>query len=239
MNAARTKVFGIGLNKTGTKTLAGYLRQLGYRHRSYDSNNVFESPSFELYAAGRKDALLDLLEDYDSAEDWPWPLLYKELDARFPEARFVLTVRSSAERWFRSLCNMAVRIGPFPLYEKSVYGYAMPQGHFEELAEIYHAHERDVVAHFSDRPDKLLRICWDEGQQERQKLAEFLDVEPSLLRPRHANASPRGLYEGDSLPIAHINRIAYQQLYGPKALPRRAVGRLRRLLAPAATRSLG
>jgi hypothetical protein len=229
--AERPKVFGIGLNKTGTKTLARYLRQLGYRHRSYDSNNVYESPSFDLYAAGETEALLSIADEFDSAEDWPWPLLFRDLDKRYPTAKFVLTVRSSAERWFRSLCNMAVRLGPLPLYEKMVYGYSMPQGHFEELADIYHRHEQEVLAHFQGRPEKLLRICWDDGDAEVERLAQFLGAQAGALQPAHVNASPKRLYEGDSLPIAHINRIAYQQFYGPKSLPSRVAGRLRRLVA--------
>ena len=127
---------------------------------------------------------------------------------------------------------MAVRIGPLPLYEQMVYGYAMPQGHQEEMTDFYHRHEQAVQAYFKDRPDKLLRICWEDGERERQRLADFLDVQVTELESRHVNVSPKRVYEGDSLPIAHLNRIAYQQIYGPRSIPRRAAGRLRRVLTP-------
>ena len=45
------KVIGVGLNKTGTKTLRHFLLRWGYRHQTYDLE------AFHLYRAGRKDDL--------------------------------------------------------------------------------------------------------------------------------------------------------------------------------------
>lgn len=226
-SAKKVQVFGVGLNKTGTKTLAGYLRQLGYRHRSYDSDTTTESPSYDLYAAGDVQALMNLISTYDSCEDWPWPMLYQELDARFPDAKFVLTTRSSADVWYRSLCNMAVRIGPFPLYEKLVYGHDMPQGHREEMTRFYDQHNADVRAWFADRPGKLLEICWENGDTGNQ-VAEFLGSAEPLENSHHINASPSGIYAGDNPLIAHLHRLAYQNLYGPQSVPGRIKRRLSR-----------
>jgi hypothetical protein len=218
------KVFGIGLNKTGTKTLRHYLSQLGFRHRSYDSDNVYESESFDLWHGGRIDELLDLLEDYDSCEDWPWPMVYRELDERFPEARFVLTVRSSPEVWYRSLCNMAVRIGPLPLFEKSVYGSSMPHGRKEQHLKLYRTHNDAVERYFEGRPNKLFRVCWDDGDGP-ELLTRFLGMPEARLDPVHINKSPVHVYDGDNLFRAHVARLHYQWLSGPKALPRRALRR--------------
>lgn len=225
----RPKVFGIGLNKTGTKTLAHHLRAMGFRHRSYDSNTVSSSPSYDLYAAGDIDALLDIMEDFDSCEDWPWPMLYRELDQRFPDARFVLTVRASADQWYRSLCNMAVRIGPFPLYERRVYGHSMPQGHRDAHIRIYERHNRDVTAHFADRPGKLLRLCWDTGD-DGATVARFLGIRDVMPEQKWVNRSPSAVYDGDNRLLAEANRLAYQLGYGPDAVLRRTLGLVRRTL---------
>jgi hypothetical protein len=223
----RKKVFGVGLNKTGSKTLATYLRRLGFRHRSYDSNTTTESPSYDLFAAGDIGGLLDIMEDFDSCEDWPWPMLYRELDERFPDARFVLTVRDSADRWYRSLCNMAVRIGPLPLYERSVYGHAMPHGHREEHIRIYEEHNEAVTRHFASRSDKLLRLCWDEGD-DGATLARFLGHHDVDLETAWVNRSPSRVYDGDNRVIAEVNRWAYQLGYGPEGIPRRILRRIGR-----------
>lgn len=225
-DTGRTKVFGIGLNKTGTKTLGRHLKRWGYRHRTYDSDTVTESPSFDLYRAGRIDDLLDLVADVDSAEDWPWPLLYRELDERYPEAKFVLTVRSDPEVWYRSLCNMAVRIGPLPLYERTVYGSAMPQGRKREHIAIYEAHNEAVESHFADRPGKLLRLCW-EDEPDASRLAGFLGLDGVEVGHEHVNRSPSRVYDGDRLWLAHAHRVLYQQ--GAGSLGRRLAGRLARL----------
>ena len=221
----RTKVFGIGLNKTGTKTLGRHLKGWGYRHRSYDSDTVTESPSFDLYRADRIDDLLDMLEDVDSCEDWPWPLLYRELDARYPDAKFVLTVRSSPEAWYRSLCNMAVRIGPLPLYERSVYGSAMPQGRKREHIALYEAHNEAVEAHFADRPGKLLTLCW-KTEPDASRLADFLGLEGVDVSTEHVNRSPSRVYDGDRLWWAHVHRVGYQRVWGPGTIGHRLMRRL-------------
>ncbi|MEM9381172.1 MAG: sulfotransferase [Planctomycetota bacterium] len=230
----RAKVVGIGLNKTGTKTLGAYLSRWGYRNRSYDSDTTSESPSFRLFTGGRTDELLDEMERYDSFEDWPWPLLYREIDARYPDARFVLTERSSADVWFRSLCNMAVRLGPMPLFERHVYGSALPQGHRARHVGIYEAHGAAVREHFADRPEKLLCISWDRGEGP-EELAEFLGLDGVDTAPLHVNPSPRNVYDGNSVVLARLARARYRWLDGPHALGRRVGAAVRRRLGGAKT----
>ena len=149
------KIIGIGLNKTGTKTLRYHLKQWGFRHMSFDLD------AFNLFRAGRLEALFEIMQQYDSFEDWPWPLMFREIDSKFPEARFVLTIRRSPEIWYRSLCKMAVRMGPFHKYEQHIYGYAMPQGHRSEHLQYYERHNQAVLEYFRERPSKLLKICWE------------------------------------------------------------------------------
>ena len=221
----RPKVFGIGLNKTGTKTLGRYLTRLGYRNRSWDSPTAYTSPSFDLWKAGRIEDLLAIMEEYDSGEDWPWPLLYRELDERFPDARFVLTVRESSETWFRSLCNMAVRIGPLPLYEKHVYGDAMPQGRKEQHIQVYEAHNRAVREYFRDRPGKLLELCWEKGDT-GEDLARFLGLEHVELEETRVNTSPSSVYSGNNRLLAIFHRVLYQRFTGPHSTVRQLAGRL-------------
>ena len=196
------KVLGVGLNKTGTKTLRHCLERWGYRHQSFDVD------AFELYRAGRIDALLDWMEDFDSFEDWPWPLLYREVDRRFPGTRFVLTLRSSPEVWYRSLCKMAVRMGPLTTFERHVYGYSMPQGRREEHLRIYDEHNGAVREWFAERPDDMLEVCWGPAG-EGERLARFLGHEPLPQEAPRINESDP-VYGGDNLWRAHASRLAYQ-----------------------------
>jgi len=124
------KVFGIGLNKTGTTTLGVCLKTLGFRHAPYDRELLYQ------IKAGDFAGVHEVADSYDSFEDWPWPLIYRELDARYPDARFVLTERISVDRWLDSLKNHSVRAGT-PRVRELVYGHPMPHGHDAEHIAFY------------------------------------------------------------------------------------------------------
>ena len=92
------KVVGVGLNKTGTKTLGVCLRHWGFKHVSCDY------AAFQMWRSGRLHDLLAYAKDYETFEDWPWPLVYRDIDQAFPGTKFILTRRVDAERWFTSIC---------------------------------------------------------------------------------------------------------------------------------------
>ncbi len=81
------KVFGVGWAKTGTTTLAQCLQILGYHHLSQRLDLVDE------LRGGNLDGVLSVVREYDSFEDWPWIILFKELDYAFPDSKFILTHR--------------------------------------------------------------------------------------------------------------------------------------------------
>ena len=218
------KVIGVGLNRTGTKTLGYYLKTWGFRHKSYDLD------AFHLLRAGRIDELLGIMSEYDSFEDWPWPLMFREIDAYFPNARFILTMRRSPDVWYRSLCNMAVRMGPLHEFEKHIYGYAMPQGHREEHLQYYREHNQAVEEHFQDRPMKLLKICWENGFS-TEELANFLGIKVEKIPPQRVNRSSRAVYNGDNLYLAHTNRVFYQTWWYAKRRARRMLNVIRQRLS--------
>lgn len=173
------KIVGIGMNKTGTTTLSVCLTYLGYRHLSC------HRPSFERLCDGDTEAVLRTMERYDSFEDWPWPLMYREIDRRFPDARFILTTRKDPDTWFQSLCRYAARTGPTD-YRRHVYGHALPDGHRDDHVRVYVEHNEAVRRHFRDRPHKLLELCWELGDG-WPELCGFLGVAAPARRLPHAN----------------------------------------------------
>ncbi len=88
------KVFGIGLSKTGTTSLAGALEILGYRTKDY--------PGVQTYLPGDLSTLdPGVLDAYDAFTDTPVPSLYKALDVKYPGAKFILTIRD-IDGWLTS-----------------------------------------------------------------------------------------------------------------------------------------
>lgn len=210
------KVVGIGLNKTATKSLAQCLEAMGYRNHSYslDAFHDFQQADWQ--------ALFKRMDDYDSFEDWPWPLMYREIDEHYPNAKFILTVRDNPQAWYRSLCKMAVRMGPLNDFEKHIYGHGMPQAAPEAHIAYYEKHNAEVRAYFANRPGKLLEICFDHGV-DLTELSRFLDKPVIEMPTPHANRSAN-VYAGQSLWLAHINRIVFQTHW----YSRKALGKVRR-----------
>jgi hypothetical protein len=216
------KVVGIGLNKTGTKTLAVCLTQWGYNHFTWDFD------AFQQYQRGDYESLWKTMRAHDSFEDWPWPLMYKEIDTQFPDTRFVLTIRKSPEVWFSSLCKMAMRLGPLTDYEQYIYGYAIPHGHKDEHVQFYNAHNQAVEEYFKDRPEQFLKVCWENGDG-WEELANFLG-KPVPDQPfPHKNKSVPLMYTGNNELMARLYRLLYMtyQKVGKKLLPQSLIKRLR------------
>ncbi len=97
----KEKVFCIGLNKTGTTSLEAALGELGY----VLGNQVAGEMTLRDYARRDFTTLLQFCHSADAFQDAPFsfPFTFIVLDQHFPNAKFILTVRDSAEQWYRSL----------------------------------------------------------------------------------------------------------------------------------------
>lgn len=170
----------MGLNKTGTTTLGTCLASFGYDHIS------FAPGLLEAWAQGDVEPVLARAAGHESFEDWPWALAYRELDEHFPGSQFVLTVRRDPQTWLDSLRAHAER-NPESRYRRLAYGVPAVDGHEEQLLDFYRRHNAGVRAHFRDRPDQLIDLCWELGDG-WPELCEFLGVaEPKWPFP-HENA---------------------------------------------------
>ena len=178
------KVFGVGLNKTGTKSLAGCFQHWGLKRVSLND------AAFRLWCENDLEGLFEIADIFDAFEDWPWPLLYRQFDARFPGSKFILTVRKDPQTWFRSLAQHALRTGPTE-YRKRIYGTFMPQTAMDRHIAFYENHNAAVRAYFAGRPGDFIELCWENGDG-WPALSRFLGFpEPNLAFP-HAN---RAAYE--------------------------------------------
>lgn len=185
--ARPTKVFGLGLSKTGTHSLNEALGIVGFPAVHY--------PEPKLMVAGRFE---EALAGFDGATDISVSAVYRELDEAYPGSKFVLTVRDMPG-WLASVEDHRARRDHTPpeagcpkaVIRRMIYGSAV----FEEagFAEAYRAHEADVREHFRNRPEDLLvmDICGGEGWE---RLCAFLGVPvpvtPFPAKNRRAGAAP-------------------------------------------------
>jgi len=115
----RGKVFGIGFPKTGTTTLGSCLKTWGYKHYDCNMNLAAEVCRNETSNA------LKIAKRYESFEDWPWFMLYKELDQEFANSKFILTVRKDTQTYISSVKNTINAMEDLKHTSKNLYGITM------------------------------------------------------------------------------------------------------------------
>jgi hypothetical protein len=152
------KIFGIGLGRTGTKSLAQALRILGYSviHYAQHVNDIVR---------------------HEAATDISVACRFEFLDAIFPRSKFIYTTRN-IESWLDSSERAAKTKPPWQKLPAEVIEirwrtYGAVDFDRQQWKTAYDRHHAQVMTHFKDRPDGLLvmNICQGDGWQ---KLCSFL-----------------------------------------------------------------
>ncbi|WP_207060998.1 sulfotransferase [Motiliproteus sp. SC1-56] len=175
------KIIGIGFHKTGTTTLGSCMRMLGYNHISCNRE------AFLLYKESEISALIKLMKYFDSFDDWPWALIYREAYKAFPDSKFILTTRIDEEKWFESLSKHVERGAGerFP-YRKYIYGYEKPNENKPFHIKKYQEHNSNVRDFFKDKPESFLEVCWEKGDGWKE-IGNFLGIDTTGLSLPHSN----------------------------------------------------
>lgn len=171
MESGSQKVFGIGLGRTGTSSLAAAMRILGYRVR--------HSPR-----------TVDEIGEADFSNDISVAWRYLFLDYIFPDALFILTVRD-VESWLRSCEKHSMKMGrrgPLRRLEQRFMCFGRTDFDCETFRQRFLSHNLAVTDHFCSRPGKLLILDICEGV-DWPTLCDFLK-KPYPSRPfPHLNRS--------------------------------------------------
>jgi hypothetical protein len=171
----KQKIFCVGLNKTGTTSLARALENLG----------IVVAPQGPVESLiqdwSRRDFLriIRFCRYYEAFQDVPFscPFTFQALDAAFSGSKFILTVRQDSYQWSESLIRFHTKVfgrGQLPGVEDlraAPYcypGYAldwyralfrMDGGCLYDpnmLHEFYNSHNASVLEYFRHRPKDLL-----------------------------------------------------------------------------------
>jgi hypothetical protein len=183
----RPKVFGIGLSKTGTSSLAAALNALGVRTIHYPNDPV----TYSELRHGNVD--LSILKEYSGIADTPVVPYYAQFDKVFPGSKFILTIRDKTS-WLASVekhWQAATNYPDEPLKREfqqfiraAVYGCI--DFNRDRFSYVYDLHFNNVLSYFAHRPDDLLilNICNGEGWE---RLCSFLGVPVPDIEFPHAN----------------------------------------------------
>ena len=165
---AFNKIFNIGLNKAGTKSLSVALNLLGFRtlhfrHRGVRLVDIVRRN----HKAGKK--LLHGIEHYDAFSDMAGEYFFARLDREYPGSRFILTVRDT-ESWLDSRERHVEKNRNDPEY-RHVFLNVDRSGWRRHMNKVTDS----VTAYFRDRPADLLIINIPAGEG-WDKLCPFLGV---------------------------------------------------------------
>lgn len=142
------KIIGVGLSRTGSMSLKYALDDLGFP--CYHMIVAVEN-----FARGDLDLWLDFMEGrtkmdwdsvfegYDATVDTPPAVYYEELYEKYPDAKFILTVRN-ADNWYASLSKLMNMHDT--LIEKLTF---MPR--FKAFQRVYRILEKEVKKYGDDK----------------------------------------------------------------------------------------
>ncbi|MFD2542022.1 sulfotransferase [Lacinutrix gracilariae] len=192
----KQKIFCIGQNKTGTTSLETFFKDHGY--------NVGNQRKAELlidaYINRNWKPILNYCKTAQVFQDIPFSndYLYVLLDHYFPNAKFVLTERSTSEEWYNSITKFHSKLfgkkGRIPTKEDLQNGTYIYKGFIwktfyekygetvgdiynkEKLIGIYESRNKGVKDYFKNK-NNLLILNVSEADSVT-KLADFIGVIP-------------------------------------------------------------
>jgi hypothetical protein len=218
------------VRRDATKNLLYRLEQDGYDHvqRSHDTTG-FSCPLRPirtrpaLHALDRFDDICAIVDQYDCLCDLPYPLLYERLAGRYPDSLFVLTTRSSEDRWLESLRALNLRNGPTEAF-RIAYGCYEVANHEDQLRDFYRLHN-ESVRHFFAGSDRFVEVCWEQGDG-MSRIAALLGIDAAGISVPVANASV------DKNARKIIERHCRKGRYGAAVRYARSVADTPELMAP-------
>jgi len=175
------KVFCIGMHKTGTTSLAKALTILGYRVRDYPSVRLLGDRF--LWLRGTQ------INDFNCFTDATIIPLYKRLDKKFPNSKFIITIRP-INSWLESCSKWPNFIRPNVTGKRKIYRErVLGAKNYDEVIfkEKYQEHFNDVTSYFKNRQkDLLLLDLYQDNKWEA--ICEFLKKPKPQEDYPHSNA---------------------------------------------------
>jgi hypothetical protein len=106
--ASKQKIFCIGRNKTGTTSLKIAAKDLGFEVGNQKAAELL----FKDYLKRDFRSLVRYCETAEFFQDIPFslPYTYQILDYAFPDSKFILSVRDSAEQWYESFIRFQIKV---------------------------------------------------------------------------------------------------------------------------------
>lgn len=194
-NRYNPKIFVIGLNKTGTTTIYTALKELGFK---LGEQKIAEYLTRDLLYKNDYKRLFNYCNSAQAFQDIPFslPNFYKKLDLKFPNSKFILSIRDSPEQWLESMNNFYSFVTKSTtkkptskslkecgyiykgfLYDVFNHFYPSETMFSNQYKEVYSNHISDVKSYFQYKQNQLL-ILNVADEDSYFKLCDFLEMLP-------------------------------------------------------------
>lgn len=190
------KVFGIGLSRTATTSLAYALRELGYSTAHWKIRGKITG--------------LEEFYRFDAVTDTPCACRFEQLYRAFPGSKFIYTTRDISD-WAESVRSHFGCTDPRALTSRErieektsgslegwgyenllqwMYIHRSLYSRHDSWKQAYRAHDRRVRAFFRKRKERFLEINIIEEEQPWTRICTFLDRDTPATTFPHENSAP-------------------------------------------------
>ena len=213
LTAKGQNIICIGLNKSGTSSFTNAMENLGFKKFSENQQFQFVSPAVYHNDYGKVFSALNNPQ-YNLFNDTPFsfPNIFKKIYEQRPNDIFILTLRSDAEKWARSVINfyeLTVQNGllKLPSYietqftdnsKRFLFDYLIPMTESwnikhtnnlqQSLVEVYENHTQECLNFFENKSNFF--VVEIEKKSELKKLTDWLGVENQDLDFPWINKNP-------------------------------------------------
>ena len=201
-SSAKGKIFCVGRNKTGTKSLSKALKKLGYKIADQRPTEMLLDDWFNRDFS----RIVSFCKSGgDVFQDVPFslPFTFVVMDQYFPGSKFILTVRDNPEQWYNSLVRFhsekfspgripgkedlihAEYVEPGWMWKANRMIYNTPEGdpyNKSVMISLYLKHNEAVIDYFRNRKDDLLILNPADAGAYRD-LSNFLGLDKEILEP--------------------------------------------------------
>lgn len=182
----RTKVFCIGMFKTGTTSIESLMRRYGFKTDGYFPTTRFWNSKYkDVFPNTYSDfkvhetEISNHIKKYDFFSDYPWMFVYEIVYKLSPNSKFILTTRDVDD-----VVNSSYN------FERKMAGHNIELYGEDKLRKMYEKrfleHDKKVRKFFSDKKDSLLVLDLNDNNKE-QKICNFLNIRNKNYGFPHTN----------------------------------------------------
>lgn len=172
-----SKIFQIGFNKCGTKSIWNFFKENGYSSVHHDSGKLALSMKYNdknnqklLNQYYEKFKVFTDMEDIRHGKPYYAHIhLFKKLDQQYPNSKFILNTRD-CERWVKSRLNHGKYLQRCSIST----GIPTPELTKKWVRQWFN-HHKNVIDYFKDKPGKLLVF-----DIENDNIVKLVDFFPEL-----------------------------------------------------------